>query len=260
MVLFATEEQNHCTLGVLREVLKHSFIIEIWKTDDKGGRQLFRRLSGTEIEEPLSLDVDREGEPPFSIGPVRFSKGPDFNRDDLNTEPDDFRWALDLEANLYEEPVNVTASGFRCKMRINSGATYFASRLSVDQIAKAERLSGGGLGDSHRIGRVATAIGGHIFVTQQATEAIFRCGVVADPLPFQRGVNYEIRVCHGSGLDPLSRDNDAENYERVVPSSMSGRMLRLLLHPTDVEVEVGAGDPHAVCLTSRLGLEHEPPQ
>ena len=252
MVFFAREGEDHCTLGVLHDVADHTFSIEIWKTDDLGGRTLFLRLGTNELDRHLSLIVLD------SIGSVRFSRGPQFNRDD-NDEADDIRWALDLENDLYQEQVNVTRGGFRAFMRITAGSTYFSSRVSVDEVAQADRLPGGGTGASRQIGRVATAIGGYVYLNQRARPATFRSGAFEKSLRFGRGENYEIRVSHGSGFDPLSTGNDAEVYEDVVPSAVSGRKLRLGMFGDRADPgELGAGDPHAVCLIPRLPLAREP--
>ncbi len=245
MVLFISDRGSHCTLGVLNQIPNHTFLIEIWETHDFGDRRLKRSLPESEIKKTVSLTV------PAAVQGTTLYQGPSFDRDITSDDPDDFRWVLDLQADVYKEEVKVDKEKFRSLLKVDCG-TYFASRVSSDEIYKME-LSGN-THDPSLVGKVATAIGGYIYLaaTENPRPAIFRNGNEDLSLAFDRGVNYEIRVSHSRRVHN-HLEHDAQNYETPVPSSRSGNRRVRLFQP-DVKANEKHTDPHAECLSPRLPL------
>ncbi len=261
MVASIREDRPLCHFGIVKKAPDHVVKVEIAKAHgDSGVREVLATFGDYDLAPRFSLSVSE----PLHPGIQLFKGDVEFDRLQDKGDSLDYRWVLDFDSEVYPEGLTVNEGGFRSIFELDNGL-FLTRRISDDQLRKKrlDPTTGKAENEPTIIGRVATAIGAHIFLGDGGS-AVFTNGEKAIELKPESGIVFEIEITQNrKNRTAPPTFNHATLYEAVIANRVrsSGKVRLEPLqdhthdahHPHGPGEEEEAGDPHAECLTPRLG-------
>jgi len=168
-MVFVGPESKSCVVGVLRDApAGHDFEIEIRQADENGNFRPFAYLSQNDINSRLTLEVSDASQ----TGVTRRKMEAPFDRRQGPTveNRDSFRWVLDFESEIYQQPIGANPEGFASLLTVNAGE-LLTRRISDNQLIMKPPH-----GDEEILGQVATETGIDIVLDTPQSKAIFKNG------------------------------------------------------------------------------------
>ncbi len=168
--VFVGPKDKECTVGVLANVPQgHDFAIRVLREDASGTPQLLTQIDEADIKPKLTLTVSNATQKKISLRKMDVA----FNRQfgpTLENE-DSFRWVLDLESDVYSQPIGAEPKGFATVLQVNAGELVTRTISQNDlTITRPPNIK------EEIVGRVATKSGIDIVLDKPTSRAVFKNG------------------------------------------------------------------------------------
>ena len=162
LLMLSPDQNGACQVGVHRLSIQHKLSVEVRVKGTVPPDPPLLRIAGTLDSAGLKIGVDSAAPP----GITKFvSDNGEFNRDDVNNDPRDFRWSIDLQTlDPLQPPMLLEKSGISPVITIKDGLLYTARQtnpLNVD----VKLTKGGNLDKTLK--SVARIIGANIYLKEE---------------------------------------------------------------------------------------------
>lgn len=158
LILEPESDGSKCNVGISRCSPDHTFSIEVREKMKDGSAPDIIRMRNRGMLEPYGVRINLY---PPSIEGIRMYTPGDFDRSYPNSDPNDFRWIVDLASReFHNNPLEVDGPGTQPRITIHDGLFYTLATTDPN-LVKVTR-TGGGL-DPLPLYRIALLLGVNIY-------------------------------------------------------------------------------------------------
>lgn len=206
-MVFAGAESNSCVVGVLGEVPQgHDFEIDVQQIAANGTPQAVAHLNEGAIKRILTIEVSNASQ----TGITRRKMDATINRQAITpNDPDSFRWVVDFENEIYQEPIGADKDSFVSLLTVNAGELVTRNVSTNKLIVKRPNR------DEEVFGKVATETGVDIVLDLPESKAVFKNG---DDIVFEADAQSKFVVTLKRICNANQTGIDAESFYTAVGS------------------------------------------
>lgn len=253
LLMLFPDQNGACQVGVHRLSVQHKLSVEVRAKGTVPPDPPLLRLAGTLDSAGLKISVDSEAPP----GVSKFVTGNgEFDRDDQNNDPRDFRWSLDLQTlDPLQPPMLLEESGISPVITIKDGLLYTARQTNPLNVQVA--LTNVGNPDTPLMS-VARIIGANIYLKEGENLILSWYGEGKDQflaIPRKKALDRPalIYIDNSPSLMPSGRPDHSELAEYFKVISNATPATRRF----DVDFQLVGTNPHgtdrAPCMPAVVG-------